>query len=117
MTDSPSQTYKRVSSDKQSTYLRRNAEFHSSPFRYFPKIFSHEDSEVRNSYQMIQPQLQERKIFGFEIFVDNEILADLGTTDQWFESMIKANGVEHIKFNPDLTIPDLNGRNIQVTML
>jgi hypothetical protein len=32
----------------------------------------------------------------------------------WFDSMVKTNEVEYIKFNPDLTIPDLNGRNIQV---
>lgn len=28
--------------------------------------------------------------------------------------MAAAHQVEHIRFNSDLTIPDLNGRNIQV---
>jgi len=63
---------------------------------------------------MMQPQLQEKKIFGFEIFVDNDILSELEPLTQWFSTNIKISGVAHIRFNSDLTIPDLNGRNIQV---
>ena len=58
--------------------------------------------------------LQERKIFGFEIYIDNDILCELGPLEEWFASLVKAHAVEHVRFNSDLTIPDLNGRNIQV---
>ena len=34
--------------------------------------------------------------------------------EEWFESIVKAGNVESVKFNLDLNIPDLNGRNIQV---
>jgi hypothetical protein len=34
--------------------------------------------------------------------------------EEWFASMAGTHQVEHIRFNSDLTIPDLNGRNIQV---
>ena len=58
--------------------------------------------------------LQERKIFGFEIFIDNEILAEVENVEKWMESIRKLTSTERIEFNSDLTIPDLNGRNIQV---
>jgi hypothetical protein len=32
----------------------------------------------------------------------------------WFDTLAKNHEVDHIRFNLDLTIPDLNGRNIQV---
>lgn len=66
------------------------------------------------SYATGQVAVQGRKIFGFEIFVDNDILAQLQPESQWFEKVKKAGEVETIKFNLDLNIPDLNGRNIQV---
>jgi hypothetical protein len=70
---------------------------------------------VRSSYPTLQPQLQERKIFGFEIYIDNDILSDMGMSiEDWFANLKSAHGVEHIYFNSDLTIPDLNGRNIHV---
>ena len=46
--------------------------------------------------------------------MDNDVLAELGSLEEWFSSMAAAHQVEHIRFNSDLTIPDLNGRNIQV---
>lgn len=65
----------------------------------------------------MQPQLQERKIFGFEIYIDNDILADIGmSVEEWFVILKTTHGVEHIGFNSDLTIPDLNGRNIHVVI-
>lgn len=66
------------------------------------------------SYATGQAPVQGRKIFGFEIFVDNDILAQLQPEYEWFEKVRKAGEVETIKFNLDLNIPDLNGRNIQV---
>lgn len=70
---------------------------------------------MRSSYPALQPQLQERKIFGFEIYIDNDILSDIGMTiEEWFAKLKTSHGVEHIGFNSDLTIPDLNGRNIHV---
>ena len=63
---------------------------------------------------MHQPGLQGRKIFGFEIFVDNDILRELPTEAEWFEKVREMGSVESIRFNLDLNIPDLNGRNIQV---
>lgn len=65
----------------------------------------------------MQPQLQERKIFGFEIYIDNDILSDIGmNVEEWFANLKTTHGVEHIGFNSDLTIPDLNGRNIHVVI-
>jgi hypothetical protein len=32
----------------------------------------------------------------------------------WFANLASTHGVDHIGFNADLMIPDLNGRNIQV---
>ena len=69
---------------------------------------------MRINYSTSQPQIQGRKIFGFEIFVDNDILSQLQPESWWFEKVKKAGEVESIKFNLDLNIPDLNGRNIQV---
>lgn len=70
---------------------------------------------MRSSYPTLQPQLQERKIFGFEIYIDNDILSDIGMSiEDWFANLKSTQGVEHIGFNSDLTIPDLNGRNIHV---
>ena len=34
--------------------------------------------------------------------------------EDWFANLKSTQGVEHIGFNSDLTIPDLNGRNIHV---
>lgn len=58
--------------------------------------------------------IQQRKIFGFEIFINNEILAEIDNVEKWFDSIRKITSTEKIDFNSDLTIPDLNGRNIQV---
>lgn len=96
---------------------RRTSQFQASPFRYKALLCSWEDSEGRSSYPGAQPQLQERKIFGFEIYIDNDILQEFGPLEQWFSNLQTVNGVEHIGFNSDLTIPDLNGRNIQVLSL
>jgi len=41
-------------------------------------------------------------------------LAELESIEKWFDSTRKITGTEKIEFNSDLTIPDLNGRNIQV---
>lgn len=41
----------------------------------------------------------------------------MGGESKWFENIIKAGSVESVKFNLDLNIPDLNGRNIQVLFL
>ena len=68
----------------------------------------------RISYSVPQQPVQGRKIFGYEIFVDNDILAQLQSDSEWFEKVKKIGDVESIKFNLDLNIPDLNGRNIQV---
>lgn len=57
---------------------------------------------------------QGKKIFGYEIFVDNNMLANLQPESAWLERMKIAGEVESIRFNLDLNIPDLNGRNIQV---
>lgn len=55
---------------------------------------------------------QNRKIFGYQIFIDNEMLENL---DQgWLQRVKKVGEVESIRFNLDLNIPDLNGKNIQV---
>ncbi len=75
---------------------------------------SYEESEARSNYPGGQPVLQERKIFGFELYIDNDILAELGSIEDWFATLRSSNGVEHLDFNSDLTIPDLHGRNIQV---
>lgn len=66
------------------------------------------------NYTLHQPGTHGRKIFGYEIFVDNDILRELGAEGEWFEKMRAIGNVESIKFNLDLNIPDLNGRNIQV---
>ena len=66
------------------------------------------------NYPVHQPGSNGRKIFGYEIFVDNDILRELGAEGEWFEKMRALGNVESIKFNLDLNIPDLNGRNIQV---
>ncbi len=58
--------------------------------------------------------VQQKKVFGFEIFINNDILAELESVQKWFDSTRKITGTEKIEFNGDLTIPDLNGRNIQV---
>jgi hypothetical protein len=42
--------------------------------RYPQALVSFEESEGRSSYPGVQPVLQERKIFGFEIYIDNDIL-------------------------------------------
>lgn len=69
---------------------------------------------TRMNYPIHQPGTQGRKIFGYEIFVDNDVLAQLQSEGDWFEKVKKVGKVESIKFNLDLNIPDLNGRNIQV---
>lgn len=66
------------------------------------------------NYCQHQPGTHGRKIFGYEIFVDNDILRELGPEAEWFEKMKVLGSVESIRFNLDLNIPDLNGRNIQV---
>jgi hypothetical protein len=66
------------------------------------------------NYPIHQPGTQGRKIFGFEIFVDNDVLNDLQPEGEWFEKVKKAGEVESINFNLGLNIPELNGRNIQV---
>ena len=66
------------------------------------------------NYSISQQPVQGRKIFGYEIFVDNDILSQLQVESQWFEKVKKIGDVESIKFNLDLNIPDLNGRNIQI---
>jgi hypothetical protein len=38
----------------------------------------------------------------------------LEPVDSWFTALTTEYHVETIKFNPDLGIPDLNGRNIQI---
>ena len=58
--------------------------------------------------------MQQKKIFGFEIFVDNDIIREMVNEEEWFANIVKAGNVESVKFNLDLNIPDLNGRNIQV---
>ena len=63
---------------------------------------------------MFQPQLQEKKIFGFDIFIDNDILGEMGDSGAWMAEKTANMSVDFIHFNPSLTIPDLNGRNIQV---
>ena len=55
---------------------------------------------------------QAKKIFGFEIFVDNDILNELPPLEEWFKKVQVAGSIESIRFNLDLNIPDLNGRNI-----
>ncbi len=60
------------------------------------------------------PIIHQRKTFGFEIYINNDILAEIDNIDKWFGSISKITGTEKIEFNTDLTIPDLNGRNIQV---
>ena len=47
--------------------------------------------------------------------MDNDIIREMPETKEWFENIAKAGNIESIKFNLDLNIPDLNGRNIQVT--
>lgn len=71
---------------------------------------------TRMNYPIHQPGTQGRKIFGYEIFVDNDVLAQLQSEGDWFEKVKKVGKVESIKFNLDLNIPDLNGRNIQVLL-
>ena len=46
--------------------------------------------------------------------MDNDILRELPTEAEWFEKVREMGSVESIRFNLDLNIPDLNGRNIQV---
>ena len=48
------------------------------------------------------------------MYVDNDILNELEPVAGWLEKLQTTHGIEHIGFNADLTIPDLNGRNIQV---
>ena len=61
-----------------------------------------------------QTAIQGKKIFGYEIFVDNDILNGLPPVEEWFGKVQAAGSIESIRFNLDLNIPDLNGRNIQV---
>lgn len=90
---------------------------YTSPLKYVGVYCSRSESESRLSrmnYSVPQPGVQGRKIFGFEIFVDNDILRELGSEYEWFDKVKALGSVESIKFNLDLNIPDLNGRNIQV---
>lgn len=45
------------------------------------------------------------------------MLSQLQPEAEWFEKVKKMGEVESIKFNLDLNIPDLNGRNIQVHII
>lgn len=58
MTDSPNLLHRKNTHDKIHFNLRRSSEFQASPFSY-------EESDARSNYPNLQPQLQERKIFGF----------------------------------------------------
>jgi hypothetical protein len=69
---------------------------------------------TRVCYPIHQPGTQGRKIFGFEIFVDNDVLRELHPEKEWLEKIKKAGDVESINFNLSLSIPELNGRNVQV---
>jgi len=42
------------------------------------------------------------------------MLANLEPESEWLDKVKKAGEVESIRFNLDLNIPDLNGKNIQV---
>lgn len=90
---------------------------YTSPLKYNRLYCSRSESESRPSrinYSGPQSGVQGRKIFGFEIFVDNDILRELGSEGEWFDKVKTLGNVESIRFNLDLNIPDLNGRNIQV---
>ena len=90
---------------------------YTSPLKYHTQYCSRSESESRLSrmnYSVPQSGGQGRKIFGFEIFVDNDILRELGSEGDWFDKVKTLGNVESIRFNLDLNIPDLNGRNIQV---
>ena len=74
MADSPNLSHRKNNNDKNNSLSRRPSDFQSSPMRYWQALFSYEESEGRSNYPNLQPQLQERKIFGFEIYIDNDIL-------------------------------------------
>lgn len=57
---------------------------------------------------------EKKKIFGFEIFIDDDILNSFDSPDNLFGRIQDVTKAERINFNPDLTIPDLQGRNVQV---
>ena len=113
-------------SETQGEFVRKQSgdqgyggmlEHYTSPLKYEWGYCSRSESESRLSrmgYSVPQPGAQGRKIFGFEIFVDNDILRELGAEEDWFEKVKALGNVESIRFNLDLNIPDLNGRNIQV---
>lgn len=73
---------------------------------------SEQESKLSRTNQSLAGQ--GRKIFGYEIFVDNDLLHALEPETDWLARVRAAGEVETIRFNLDLNIPDLNGRNIQV---
>lgn len=57
---------------------------------------------------------EKKKIFGFEIFIDDDILNSFESTELLFQRIQEQTKAERIRFNSDLTIPDLQGKNVQV---
>ena len=65
-------------SGERRTQAHRPGEFPNEVSLY---SCSYEESEGRSTYPTMQLPLQERKIFGFEIYVDNDVLGELGNLE------------------------------------
>lgn len=63
---------------KDLAYTRRHSD--GAPYSHQQFMLIFRLSEERNAFGGYQPQLQQKKIFGFEIFVGNDIIKEMPET-------------------------------------